>query len=157
MSTAKEPLHTLVVGCLVRNDRDEVLLIRHQKRGWEIPQGRVEEGESLIDALHREVKEEAGVAIERGPLAAVWSKLTPPSAVIFTFLGRYRSGDLDPTGDSGEAAWLSPAEALEQVTNSVMRERLQALLAFDGTINYRAYTVKPYQVVLEGGLGGGAT
>lgn len=156
MSTAQDPLHTLVVGCLVRNDRDEVLLIRHRKRGWEIPQGRVEEGESLVDALHREVKEEAGVAIERGPLAGVWSKLTPPSAVIFTFLGTYLSGDLDPTGDSGEAVWMAPGEALEQVTNGVMRERLQALLAFDGTINYRAYTVKPYQVVSEGGLGGGA-
>ena len=154
MSTPQEPLHTLVVGCLVRNDRNDVLLIRHRKRGWEIPQGRVEEGESLIDALHREVKEEAGVEIELGSLAAVWSKLTLPSALIFTFLGRYLRGDLTPTGDSGEAAWLTPAEALEQVTNTVMRERLQILLNFDGTINYRSYTVKPYQVVMERNLGG---
>ena len=154
MSTGKEPLHTLVVGCLVRNANDEVLLIRHQKRGWEIPQGRVEEGESLVDALHREVREEAGVEIEMGSLAAVWSKVTPPSAVIFTFLGRYRSGDLTPTGDSAEAAWLSPANALKVVTNSVMKERIQVLLSFDGTINYRSYTVKPYQVLLERDLGG---
>ena len=156
MSTGKEPLHTLVVGCLVRNDTNEVLLIRHQKRGWEIPQGRVEEGESLVDALHREVREEAGVEIEMGPLAAVWSKVTPPSAVIFTFLGIYQSGDLAPCGDSAEAAWLTPAEALELVTNTVMRERLQVLLNFDGTINYRSYTVKPDQVVMERDLGGRA-
>jgi 8-oxo-dGTP diphosphatase len=156
MSTGQEPLHTLVVGCLVRNADDEVLLIKHQKRGWELPQGRVEEGESLVDALHREVREEAGVEIEMGPLAAVWSKVTPPSAVIFTFLGRYLSGDLAPTGDSAEAAWLTPAQAVEQVTNKVMKERLQVLLGFDGTINYRSYTVKPYQVVLERDLGGRA-
>ena len=154
MSTGKEPLHTLVVGCLVRNSNDEVLLIRHQKRGWELPQGRVEEGENLIDALHREVREEAGVEIEMGPLAAVWSKVTLPSAVIFTFLGRYRSGDLAPTGDSVEAAWLTPTEAVELVTNKVMKERLQVLLDFDGTINYRSYTLKPYQVVIERDLGG---
>jgi len=154
MSTGNEPLHTLVVGCLVRNDREEVLLIKHQKRGWEIPQGRVEEGESLIDALHREVLEEAGVLIHPGSLATVWSKLTPPSAVIFTFLGRYLSGRPAPSGDSVEAAWFTPAEAVERVTGSVMRDRLQTLLNFDGTIKYRSYTVKPYQVVLEQGLGG---
>ena len=154
MPTSKEPLHTLVVGCLVRNANDEVLLIRNHKRGWEIPQGRVEEGESLIDALHREVREEAGVEIELGPLAAVWSKVTLPSAVIFTFLGRYRSGDLAPTGDSVEASWLAPAEAVALVANKVMKERLQVLLSFDGTINYRSYTLKPYQVVMERDLGG---
>lgn len=31
---------------------------------------------------------------------------------------------------------------------------LQVLLNFDGTINYRSYTLKPYQVVLERDLGG---
>ena len=157
MSTVKEPLHSLVVGCLVRNANEEILLIRHQKRGWEIPQGRVEEGENLVEALHREVREEAGVEIEMGPLAAVWSKVTAPPAVIFTFLGRYLSGDLAPTGDSAEARWIAPAEALEEVSNKVMKERLQVLLGFDGTINYRSYTLKPYQVLLERGLGGGSS
>jgi 8-oxo-dGTP diphosphatase len=149
MSTTQEPRHTLVVGGLVRNDNDEVLLIRHLKRGWEIPQGRVEEGESLPDALHREVREEAGVEITMGPLAAVWSKLTIPSAVIFTFLGTYKSGELNPTGDSGEAAWVMPGKALELVAGSVMKERLRTLLSFDGTITYGAYTLKPYQIVRE--------
>ncbi len=153
MSTTHEPQHTLVVGCLVRNDRGEILLIKHLKRGWEIPQGRVEEGESLVDALHREVREEAGVEITMGPLAAVWSKLTLPPAVIFTFLGNYRSGDLAPTGDSGEAAWVPPGDAVEMVANSVMKARLRTLLSFDGTITYSAYTLKPYQVVREGNLG----
>jgi 8-oxo-dGTP diphosphatase len=154
MSTGKEPLHTLVVGCLVKNANDEILLIRNHKRGWEIPQGRVEEGESLVEALHREVREEAGVEIEMGPLAAVWSKVAPPPAVIFTFLGRYLSGDLSTSGDSVEARWVTPAEAVEEVSNKVMKERLQVLLNFDGTINYRSYTLKPYQVLMERDLGG---
>ena len=154
MSTGKEPLHTLVVGCLVKNANDEILLIRNHKRGWEIPQGRVEEGESLVEALHREVREEAGVEIEMGPLAAVWSKVAPPPAVIFTFLGRYLSGDLSTSGDSVEARWVTPAEAVEEVSNKVMKERLQVLLNFDGTINYRSYSLKPYQVLMERDLGG---
>lgn len=157
MTTGKEPLHTLVVGCLVRNADNEVLLIRHQKRGWEIPQGRVEEGENLVEALHREVREEAGVEIELGPLASVWSKVTTPPALIFTFLGRYLSGELAPTGDSAEARWIAPAKALDEVTNTVMKERIQVLLNFDGTINYRSYTLKPYQTLLEQPLGGGSS
>lgn len=56
-----QPKHVIVVGCLVRNDSGQVLLIRHHKRGWEIPQGRVEEGEDLLAAARREVLEETGV------------------------------------------------------------------------------------------------
>jgi 8-oxo-dGTP diphosphatase len=153
MSSGKSPLHTVVVGCLVRNSSDEVLLIRHHRRGWEIPQGRVEEGENLIDALRREVWEEAGVVIEPGPLGAIWSLLTPSSALIFTFLGRYLSGELLTSGDSEEAAWFSEAEAVEKVTGSVMRERLTTLLNFDGTVMYRSYSTKPYTVLLEQNLG----
>lgn len=147
-------LQSVVVGCLVRNDRDEVLLIRHHKRGWEIPQGRVEEGEDLLAALRREVREETGVEIVPGPLAAVWSKLTSPAALIFTFLGRYASGALVPTGDSVEACWLTETEALGKADNPVMKDRLRALLEYRGTPLYLAYTTRPYLVTLDQELGG---
>jgi 8-oxo-dGTP diphosphatase len=153
MSSDNNPRHTTVVGCLVRNDANQVLLIKHYKRGWEIPQGRVEEGENLLDALRREVREEAGVEIEPGPLAAVWSMLTPPSAVIFTFLGRYAGGEVHCSDDSVDACWYSESEAVELVTSSVMRDRLQVLLKYDNTPLYRAYTTRPYQVQLEAPLG----
>ena len=153
MSTENNPRHTTVVGCLVRNDDNQVLLIKHCKRGWEIPQGRVEEGENLLDALRREVREEAGVQIEPGPLAVVWSMLSPPSAVIFTFLGRYRAGELCCSDDSVDAGWFSETQALEQVTGSVMHDRLRVLLEYKETTLYRAYTTRPYQVQLEANLG----
>jgi len=148
MSTSS-PLHSVVVGCLVRNASDAVLLIRHHKRGWEIPQGRVEKGENLIDALHREVREEAGVEIEPGPLGAVWSMIAESPAIIFTFLGRYKSGELAASGDSAEAGWFSVTEAVEKVTGSVMRGRLMALLNFNGSAVYYSYSTRPYQVLLE--------
>jgi 8-oxo-dGTP diphosphatase len=152
MPAKSGPQHSVVVGCLVRNAKEEVLLIRHHLRGWEIPQGRVEEGENLVDALHREVAEEAGVEIEIGPLAAVWSMVSLPPAIIFAFLGRYTGGEPAASGDSVEAGWFSEAEAVQMVTGSVMRERLAALLSFDGTVCYRSYTVRPYQLQLERGL-----
>lgn len=153
MSRKENPQHSVVVGCLVRNAQGEVLLIRHRHRGWEIPQGRVEEGENLVDALRREVREEAGVEIEVGPLAAVWSMLSPPVSVIFGFLGRYRGGELAASDDSLEAAWFPASAAPGMVGSSVMRERLAVLLDFDGTPCYRAYSVKPYRQHLEHQLG----
>jgi 8-oxo-dGTP diphosphatase len=149
MTSKSSPAHTVVVGCLIRNIRNEVLLIRNHKRGWEIPQGRVEEGEDLITALHREVLEEAGVEIEMGPLAAVWSMISLPPAVIFTFLGRYKSGDLSGSGDSAEACWFPEGDALDKVTGTVMNERLKALLNYSGSTIYRSYTTRPYQLQLE--------
>jgi len=150
MSTMNNcPVHTVVVGCLVRNAQNEVLLIRHQKRGWEIPQGRVEEGEDLVEALHREVLEEAGIKIEAGPLASVWSMVSLPPALIFTFLGRYKSGNLSGSGDSVEACWFPEGEAVDMVSSSVMKDRLRALVNFNGSIIYRSYTLKPYLLHFE--------
>jgi 8-oxo-dGTP diphosphatase len=154
MSEKLSPQHSVVVSCLVRNDENEVLLIRHHKRGWEMPQGRVEEGENLLEALHREVLEEAGVEIEIGPLAAVWSMVSLPPAIIFAFLGRHKKGEPAASDDSVEAGWFSEAEATAMVTGTVMRERLAALLQFNGTVCYRSYTVRPYQLQLERALEG---
>jgi 8-oxo-dGTP diphosphatase len=153
MSSVSTPLHSVVVGCLVRNASNEVLLIRHHKRGWEIPQGRVEEGENLIDAVCREVREEAGVEIEPGSLGAVWSLISSSPAIIFTFLGRYRSGDLLTSGDSEEAGWYSEEEAVQKVSGPVMSERLTSLLNFNGSVVYRSYSTRPYQVLMERNLG----
>ena len=141
------PRHTVVVGGLVKNDSGEFLLIRHRKRGWEIPQGRVEEGESLLAALHREVREETGVEIEPVTLAAVWSKISPPAALIFTFLARYTGGDLQESDESPELGWFSADQALALVSHPVNRDRLLTLLDFSGAVVFRSYTANPYQVL----------
>lgn len=143
------PRHIVVVGCLVENAAGDVLLIRHHKRGWEIPQGRVEEGEGVIDALHREVLEETGVEVLPGPLAAIWSKLSPPASIILTFLASCKGGELRPSDESPELGWFPRDQALNLVSHPVNRDRLQALLSFSGKIGYRSYSLHPYQVHAE--------
>lgn len=143
---ADQPRHVIVVSCLVRNTENQILMIRHCKRGWEIPQGRVEEGEDLISAVHREVREETGVSIHLGPLAVVSSKLSAPPAVIFCFLGRYLGGELKPSEETPEVGWFNETEALPMISHPVNLDRVKALVSFSGIPQYCGYTVNPYRM-----------
>jgi len=56
-----EKNHLVAVGGFITNEKKEVLLIKSPLRGWEFPGGMVEPGESLTEALIREVKEVRGI------------------------------------------------------------------------------------------------
>jgi 8-oxo-dGTP diphosphatase len=68
--------------------RGRILLIRHEKEGkerWLLPGGGVNSGESLVDALHRELEEEVGIGgdeelLVEGPVAIVDS-ISPAQSV----------------------------------------------------------------------------
>src|SRR5689334_22177916 len=67
---------------------NRLLLCRHEKPGrgeyWLLPGGGVDAGESLVDALHRELREEVGIDDElplEGPVALVDS-IAPPRTLV---------------------------------------------------------------------------
>lgn len=67
----------LVVAGLIRDDRGRILLTKRRPdqalpNQWEFPGGKLEPGESPLAALHRELREEIGVAVEIG---TVWEAL----------------------------------------------------------------------------------
>jgi len=54
---------SLVVHAIAERD-GKILLVQEKNKMWSLPTGSVEEGESIIDAVKREVKEETGAECE---------------------------------------------------------------------------------------------
>lgn len=105
----------MVVVALVQ-DGGRVLMVQESKARvagtWNLPGGRVEPGEAVVDAAVREVREEAGLDVELTGLLFVDQVLTDDdgseSRLRFVFQGEARSRQLKSEADehSLRAAWV---------------------------------------------------
>jgi 8-oxo-dGTP pyrophosphatase MutT (NUDIX family) len=60
----KHPVYEVDVKILVYNPEKSLLFAKDTNQKWDLPGGRIDEGESLLKAVKREVKEELGVEIK---------------------------------------------------------------------------------------------
>ena len=107
-----------VGGVVVWDGR--VLLIRRAKpplQGrWTIPGGTVELGETLHEALVREMAEETGLEVEPLELLTVFDRVQRDGTevafhhVIVDYLCRRVSGEARAASDALEASWATPGE-----------------------------------------------
>lgn len=140
------PKHIVAVSGLISHPNGEVLLIRSPRRCWEFPGGQVEEGENLIEALQREIQEEAGVTTSVGALVGVYSNVKAPTKLMFGFLGDYVCGELRTSDESLETEWVARDSVLQRISNPAIYDRMKDMLDFSGRVIYRVYTNNPYQV-----------
>lgn len=148
------PVHIISVGGLIENDEGKILMLLSPDRGWEIPGGQVEEGESLTDALKREIKEETGIDIEVGNLKTVYSNVTKRaqtdgissigSIVSFGFTGKAISGELTTSEESLEVTWVDRDKVLDLIGKDFMRDRVKSMLNTEERIIYGVFTREPY-------------
>ena len=116
MSVAAPPPHPqLAVSAAIFRD-DKILLVRRVRspaRGfYSLPGGRVEFGETLHAALHREVDEETALKIEIMGLAG-WREVVPGITggghyLIMSFAARWASGEPVLNDELDDFKWLKP-------------------------------------------------
>jgi 8-oxo-dGTP diphosphatase len=118
MSDTPSPKPVLGIAAVIWNDRREVLLIRRTKEPrkgqWSLPGGKVEFGESLEDAVRREVREETGLEITLLGLAGIAETFLDASAgaanahfVLIDYSARVVSGEAVAASDAADATWFS--------------------------------------------------
>jgi 8-oxo-dGTP diphosphatase len=111
----------LGVAAVIWNDRGEVLLIRRAKEPrkgqWSLPGGKLEFGETLIDGVQREVREETGLEVEILGLIDVAETIRDTSVgaaddhfVLIDYGARVISGTAEAASDAAEARWFTLEE-----------------------------------------------
>jgi 8-oxo-dGTP diphosphatase len=77
---------------------------------WEFPGGKVESGESELEALFRECEEELGVRVEIGARVGADVPLASGLAVLKIYQARLLNGDVPQRLEHAELRWLGPDE-----------------------------------------------
>ena len=110
-----------IVSAFIFNSEGELLLIKsHKWKGmYTIPGGHMEIGETLEQALKREVKEEAGIEINNIKLICIldympdgdyWKK---KQMIFINYLARTSSKKITLNEEAQEYLWIKPAQALK--------------------------------------------
>ena len=116
------------VSIVITNDKSEVLLIKSnryvtQSEEWEIPAGRVDNGELAVNAAIREVVEETGYEITKPELIY---KYHPTNGISDQVMGVYKASAIKKTGqfDTMEVAdiqWVSKEKIADMLNKNEIR------------------------------------
>jgi 8-oxo-dGTP diphosphatase len=131
------PTHPqLAVSAAIFRD-DRILLVRRAKspaKGfYSLPGGRVEFGETLHAALHREVDEETALKIEIIGLAG-WREVVPGISggghyLIMSFAARWLASEPVLNDELDDFKWLSPDDLSNLKLTGGLQEVIQAARA----------------------------
>ena len=108
-------------GAVIYDKNNKIFLMSSPKwKGYIVPGGRIEEGESGEEALRREIREELGIEIEN--IVKVSESIKKPSAdfidptMTFHFLSYFAKAlktAIKPNHEISKYGWYTTREALE--------------------------------------------
>ncbi|XP_062310785.1 8-oxo-dGDP phosphatase NUDT18 [Osmerus eperlanus] len=118
---------TYIVSAVIFNSKNEVLVVQEAKQDclkqWYLPAGRMEEGETIEEAMKREVKEEAGFDCQ--PITLLLVQEQGPQWIRFAFLAEITGGSLktlkEADAESLQAGWWDQESPLPLRGQDIMR------------------------------------
>ena len=111
----------------------------------------MEQGETVTDALRREIQEESGILCEPEHLAGIYQNLVVkdgygplegmkiPPIMNLAFICRYVGGEAVVSEESEDVRWVTPEEAVKMVTHPLYEKRLADMLEYQGKIVFSSY------------------
>lgn len=109
------------VGALIwRSDLGQVLLVQRSREPslglWALPGGLVEIGETLAEALVREVAEETGLTVQPGPFIGSFEPIVRDDDgrvrfhyVVLDYLAFWQAGEPQAGDDASDVGWFTPS------------------------------------------------
>lgn len=138
----KQELIITAARAVIRDQEGRILFIRRRDNGlWAMPAGGQELGESILDCLKREVKEESGLDVILATPMAIYSQVSivtasgdPYQLFLVQFLVDEWSGELvTETDETVDARFLDLDELPENIPDSY-HEVLKDLQKYDGSL-----------------------
>ena len=138
----------LTVLCLIE-DGDKILLQNREKKDWRgyaLPGGHVEPGESFVDAVIREMKEETGLSIlDPGLVGVKQFPIENGRYVVLLFKAAQWSGELR-SSEEGQMEWikysdLSTAKTVDDLEDLLKVMNTSELTEFQYLVSEDEWTV----------------
>ena len=141
----------LKVLCLIRRDGKYLLQdrVKEDWKGLTMPGGHIEEGESIVDAVIREVREETGLTVRNPRLCGVKQfPIAEGRYIVFLFRAEEFDGEL-VSSEEGQMRWVNEADLPYLNTVDDFWELLQMML--DDRLTEFQYIVEgdEWRVVLK--------
>lgn len=102
--------------CKIVNSKEEKVLVQERVKSWKgiaFPGGKLEEGESIIKSVEREVYEETGLVVNNLKICGIkdWYDYKEKIRnLIFLFETNTYKGELIPETDEGKVYWVTYEE-----------------------------------------------
>jgi 8-oxo-dGTP diphosphatase len=120
--------HSVSVAGVVVDGRGRALVFQRCDNGrWDVPGGVVEQGETIDDAVRREVLEETGLKIEPGALTGVYQNI-PREIIALVYRCHAVDGHLTANDRASDFRWVDADGARSLLTEAYAVRVADALL-----------------------------